>query len=109
MRLEHYPLEKLKKEILEIIGRYADLATHRVFFFGSRVEGTSDERSDIDIGIEGPAPLSQETYMRITDAIKNIATLYKIDVVDFKNVEDDFRAVALRHTEPILSGAQKSL
>ena len=30
---------------------------YRVFLFGSRATGTAGERSDIDIGIDGPAPV----------------------------------------------------
>jgi septum formation topological specificity factor MinE len=37
MKLKHYPLKKLKKEILEIVGKYLDLKEYKVFFFGSRV------------------------------------------------------------------------
>jgi len=37
MVIEFYPVEKLKKEVLAIIGKYLDLNSHRVFFFGSRV------------------------------------------------------------------------
>lgn len=33
MKLEFYPLEKLKKDILEIIGRHLDLKDFKVFFF----------------------------------------------------------------------------
>jgi len=49
MRLEHYPIEKLKKEILEIIGKHLDLNKYKIFFFGSRVTGKGNDRSDIDI------------------------------------------------------------
>jgi len=39
MKLEFYPAGKLKKEILEIVGKYLDLKKYKVFFFGSRVKG----------------------------------------------------------------------
>jgi septum formation topological specificity factor MinE len=43
MKLEHYPVEKLKEEILKILRKYLDLKHYRVFFFGSRVTGRCDE------------------------------------------------------------------
>lgn len=42
MRLEHYPTDKLKKEILSIVGKYLDLGKYRVFFFGSKVTNKSN-------------------------------------------------------------------
>lgn len=101
MRLEHYPLEKLKKELLDIIGRHLDLTLYRVFFFGSRVEGKGTDRSDIDVGIEGPEPVPFSMLFAIRDEVERIPTLYMIDVVDFRRASDDFREVALQHVEPI--------
>lgn len=101
MRLEHYSLEKLKKEVLEIVGRYLDLTSYRVFFFGSRVTGKGNDRSDIDIGIEGPAPLRGSTLARIQEDIGNLPTLYKIDIVDFAATDQKFREVALSSIEII--------
>lgn len=52
MQIEHYPSEKLKKEIIAILSKYPDLSQYRVFFFGSRVKGNNFPSADIDIGIE---------------------------------------------------------
>jgi len=120
MRLEHYPLEKLKKEILEIVRKYLDINCFKIFFFGSRVNpvrnktqtasaisngvnGKADERSDIDIGIEGPDPISLEVIAQIKDEISNLPTLYHIDIVDFKSVDEDFYKVAKQKIELIVS------
>ncbi len=101
MKLEFYPAEKLKKEILSIIGKYLDLQKHKIFFFGSRVEGRGDQRSDIDIGIEGPEEIPNAIAGKIREDIDNLPILYKIEIVDFKSVESDFKEVALQHTEAI--------
>ncbi|MFY9462990.1 MAG: nucleotidyltransferase domain-containing protein [Candidatus Sungiibacteriota bacterium] len=99
MRLEHYPLEKLKKEILEIVGRHLDLAKYRVFFFGSRVSGKGTDRSDINVGIEGPDEIPYDDLFAMRGAVERLPTLYKIDIVDFRRASGDFREVALQHTE----------
>ena len=65
MRLEYYPEEKLKKEILEIIKKYLDLKDYKVFLFGSRVRGDSFPRSDIDIGILGKKPVPPQICLRL--------------------------------------------
>lgn len=101
MRIEHYPLDKLKKELTEIIGRHLDLAKYKIFFFGSRVSGKGNDRSDIDVGIEGPNPVGYRVVSEIKEEIEKLPTLYKIDVVDFKEVTDKFRQVAMQKIEYI--------
>lgn len=99
MKLEFYSLNKLKKEILEIVGTYLNLNSHKVFFFGSRVEGDNFPRADIDIGIEGPEEIPAEIKLEIKERIDNLPTLYKFDVVDFKEVSESFKKEALKHIE----------
>lgn len=99
MRLAYYPLDKLTHELLHIIGEYLDLRTYKIFFFGSRVTGGGTERSDIDLGIEGPAPIPHETLQAIEEKIESLPTLYKIEVVDFSRVPKKFAAVACRAVE----------
>lgn len=99
MRLKYYSLEKLKKEVLEIIGKKLNLKEYQVFFFGSRVENKGTERSDIDIGIEGSKPIPVEKFLDIQEEIENLPTLYKIEVVDFCRVLPKFREVARKQIE----------
>lgn len=101
MRIEYYPVEKLKREILKIARKYIDTKRYRLFFFGSRVTGNGTDRSDIDIGIEGPKPVPLETISEIETEIEKLPTLYKIEIVDFARVAEKFRKVALKYTEPI--------
>ena len=101
MRLEHYPIDKLKNELLEIIGKHLDLSKYKVFFFGSRVTDKGDDRSDIDIGIEGPEPIPGSTLSLIMEEVENIRTLYTIEIVDFKKVSDNFYNVAKQNIEMI--------
>jgi predicted nucleotidyltransferase len=99
MRLEHYPVDKLKQEVRDILGRHLDLSQYRVFFFGSRVTGKGTDRSDIDIGIEGKEPVPAETMDAIQEDIENLPTLYKIEIVDFKRVTEKFYQVATQQRE----------
>jgi len=89
MKLEHYPLGKLKKEILEIVRKYLDTNSFKIFFFGSRVNDKADQRSDIDVGIEGAEPVPFDVMLKIKNDVHNLHTLYHIDIVDFKSVDDD--------------------
>ncbi|HEU0156160.1 MAG TPA: nucleotidyltransferase domain-containing protein, partial [Stellaceae bacterium] len=62
--------------------------------FSVFLTGKAQERSDIDIGIEGPAPVSGSTLAAIQDEIEDAPTLYSIDIVDFARVPEKFRRVA---------------
>ncbi len=100
MRLEHYSAEKLKKQIIEILSQRLDMAHYHVFFFGSRVGGSGTDRSDIDVGIEGP-PIPSSTWFEIRESFENFPFLYKIEIVDFNRVDSRFRNLALQHIEDI--------
>jgi len=104
MRLEHYSEKKLKKQVKEIVGRYLDLKKYKIFFFGSRVKGSkylANDRSDIDVGIEGPEAVPAEIMLNIEEEISNIIILYRIDIVDFRDVSEDFYKVAKQNIEII--------
>ncbi|MFZ2004950.1 MAG: nucleotidyltransferase domain-containing protein [Stellaceae bacterium] len=63
-------------------------------------KGRAHERSDIDIGVEGPGPVQLETMSRIEDELEEAPTLYTIEIVDFARVPEKFRRVA-RHRAPL--------
>jgi uncharacterized protein len=78
------------------IRRHLPDPAYRVFLFGSRVTGSAGERSDIDIGIEGPAPVPRAVLAAIDEELEEAPTLYTIEVVDFAWVSEKFRRVAER-------------
>lgn len=99
MRIEHYSFSKLNTEITSIIAKHLNLSEYKIFFFGSRVTEKGNEYSDIDIGIEGPKEVGHETMAKIREEIGNLPILYKIDIVDFKDVSADFYNVASTNKE----------
>lgn len=101
MKLEHYSLEKLKKEVIDIVEEFLPLGRYKIFFFGSRVNKKGDERSDIDIGIEGSDPIPIEIMAKIKDRVSELPILYRIDVVDFRRVGKDFYETAKQDIELI--------
>jgi predicted nucleotidyltransferase len=101
MRLEHESLAELKQRLKEIVGRHVDLTKYQLFFFGSRVQDRGDARSDIDVGIEGSESIPPEVKAAIDEAIENLPYLYKIELVDFTTVSDNFYRIAKRSIEPI--------
>jgi predicted nucleotidyltransferase len=79
-----------------MVRRHLPDPAYRVSLFGSRAEGTAHPRSDIDIGIEGPAPVPRKAMALIEEELEEAPTLYTIEVVDFARVPDNFRRVAVR-------------
>jgi predicted nucleotidyltransferase len=77
-----------------VIRRHLPDPAYRIFLFGSRATGSASERSDIDIGIEGPAPVPHPALAAIHEELDEAPTLYTIDVVDFVRVPEKFRRVA---------------
>ena len=77
-----------------VIRRHLPDPAYRVFLSGSRATSSAGERSDIDIGIEGPAPVPRAALAAIHDELEEAPTLYTIDVVDFARAHEQFRRVA---------------
>ena len=78
----------------QVIRRHVPDPAYCVFMFGSRAAGSAAERSDIDIGIEGPAPVPRSALAAIHDELEEAPTLYTIDVVDFMRMPENFRQLA---------------
>ncbi len=101
MQVEHIALETLSKTILDVLSKHIELSAYRVFFFGSRVSGTHSPQSDIDLGIEGKSPVPGATMTRIREDLEDLPFLYTIDLVDFTQVSEEFRQIALQHIHPL--------
>ena len=61
----------------EIIFRCRQYKAHTVILFGSRAKGTHTRCSDFDIAVRGVADTEG-----LREALDDIPTLYKIDLVD---------------------------
>lgn len=95
-------LEALDRALRGPLASYRPL---HVFVFGSRADGTADERSDYDIGVEAGRPLSARDLADVRDAFDAAPLLARVDVVDFARVDDAFRRHALRATLPLYDRA----
>ena len=101
MKFEHYPEKRLKKQLCEIINRCLPELDHSLYFFGSRVKGTNQEGSDIDLVIEPDRRLTAEEKFVIEDGLEAIPTLYSFDLVDLHDTHEPFREQALNNSEEI--------
>jgi len=92
--------EKIVKNIARIVNSELN-CSYRLFLFGSRAAGIHDEKSDIDIGIVSDTPITARQMMTIQEKLEQIPTLLKIDFIDFSSAGDEFRKIALKHTQEI--------
>jgi|SRR3989344_532524 len=93
--------ESLPKDLACIAVLNLEREKHHLFFFGSRVDGTGNEQSDIDVGVDGIEAIPEKSLATIRNAVESLPTLFKIDIVDFTRVKPQFKEIALKHIEPI--------
>ena len=87
----------LRKAIRGSVEKFLDLERFQLFLFGSAATGVAERRSDIDIGILGPEPVSGAIMQKIREELETLRTLRVFDVVDFSRVDESFKAEALEH------------
>lgn len=92
-------IRPIVQEVVKIVRRSLPKETYRIFLFGSWASLESLPTSDIDIGIQGPAPVDDLVMAQIREQIDRLPTLRKIDLVDLRSVEDRFREKAERNAE----------
>lgn len=73
--------------------------SYRAFIFGSQANKTDLSRSDIDVGILADSGIPANCWIKISNAIEELPMLYKIDLVDFMEVDGKFKSVALKNVE----------
>ncbi|SEP66234.1 type I restriction enzyme, S subunit [Loktanella sp. DSM 29012] len=68
--------------------------------FGSRVTWTAKPFSDLDIALEGAAPLPSDVLIDLEEAFEASDLPWKVDVIDLNAVSPEFRAIVERQRVP---------
>ncbi len=95
-------MERRKQILLwikEVLDKNLSGISYHAFVFGSQANKISLSRSDIDVGIMADDVIPSWQLSNIIGDIEELPMLYKIDVVDFKEVDDQFKEVALQNIE----------
>ena len=94
--------------IREILDRW--VPDYRVWAFGSRVVGRPRRYSDLDLALEGEAPLSDERLDALREAFRESPLPWKVDILDLATVDPAFRrrieASRVCLHEPMARGAR---
>jgi predicted nucleotidyltransferase len=75
----------------------------KVFIFGSQANLEKLRSSDIDVGIMADKKLQLRQLWEFKEALNSTPNLYSFDAIDFNDVSDSFKAIALRDIETLLA------
>ncbi|WP_301099323.1 nucleotidyltransferase domain-containing protein [Otariodibacter sp.] len=79
-----------------------------VWAFGSRVNGNSKTYSDLDLVIKTEKPLSLLTLSNLTEAFSLSDLPWKVDVLDWSSINDNFREIIKARYIELQKGKLKS-
>ena len=71
----------------------------KVFIFGSRVRGDNCTASDVDIGYIPKDNFDERKITFLKDRFEDSTIPYKVEVINFNSVSEDFRNEALKDIE----------
>ncbi len=100
-RNELLSYEKLTSTIIHAIRQHLPFDHYRIFYFGSRVKGKANPRSDFDVGIEAEQRIPLHVLARLEEALEEIPILQMIDLVDFSGSSREFIVEAKKNIELI--------
>lgn len=88
---------ELRRQIVEKIGECLELEKCLILLFGSEALNESTPRSDIDIAIDCVEPIPDGIFLEIEKMLnEEVDTLRKIDLVELRDLEEDFLLFALK-------------
>lgn len=86
------PIEKLK----EVFLRFLKNEDVKVVLFGSRARGEFVSTSDVDVGIIMGKGADRKRLILLREYIDRLNIPYKVEIVDFSTVSDEFKRMALK-------------
>ncbi len=69
----------------------------KIIAFGSRIRGDARQYSDLDIAVDAGRPLTLREQGILADVFAESALVFKVDVVDMHQIEDDFKKIVLKN------------
>ncbi|MFC1566841.1 nucleotidyltransferase family protein [bacterium] len=78
-----------------------NIPMHEVRIFGSRVNGTAQKNSDIDLVIIGKDTINWREIEKLKDIFSESDIPYIVDIVDWHSLDDNFRKIISSRFETI--------
>ena len=82
--------------VKQIVLKHVPNDAFAIFLFGSRAAGNAKPLSDIDIGILGTEPIPMIVKAHLDAELEESIVPFKIDLIDFYQVDKDFKKEALK-------------
>jgi hypothetical protein len=92
-------VQPLLDEAVRVICDHVREERLRLYLFGSWAQGRALSASDLDIALDTGRPIEPAIIQKIAEALDELATLRKIDVVDLQGVDQEFRKRVLQQGE----------
>ena len=94
-------VQPLVEKVVRVVREQVANEGLRIFLFGSWAEGRALAVSDLDIGLDAGEAKASAPVARILDWLAVLPTLRKIDLIDVRSVNQEFRGRVLEHGELI--------
>ncbi len=88
--------DSIKNSIKEMVFKYLDPLEVKAFIFGSRAIRKNRNYSDIDLGFVSKSKIPIMVIMDLEEEFDRSNLPFKVDLVDFASVSDDFKKNALK-------------
>lgn len=86
----------IMNQLQQLVLKFFDKENVKIFIFGSRANNKESVQSDIDLGIIPRDNFNYDKLVLFKEALEDINIPYKVDVVDFNNVSNDFKKEAMK-------------
>ena len=96
-------LDRVRKILAEHIPRYD------IYAFGSRVTGKATKASDLDLAVMTDKPLDVLRMADLRDAFSESDLPFKVDIVDWAAIEENFRKIILQDGSKIQTGGKSPM
>jgi predicted nucleotidyltransferase len=81
-------------------------ASAKVWVFGSRVTGRTRRYSDLDLAIDAGRRLTLDEIATLAEAFSDSDLPYKVDLVDWQNLDDRWREKIMAERLPLIEAEQ---
>lgn len=82
--------------VRRVLEKYFKNCDADLFCFGSRAAGKSTGKSDYDIGYFTDESLSPTQRENLKEELENLNIPVKVDLINFNDVSEDFKEMALK-------------
>ncbi len=94
-----------KRLVLNILRANLPPST-KAWIFGSRATGRARRYSDLDLTIDAGRRLTLDETAKLAEAFSDSDLLYKVDLVDWQNIDDRWREKIMADRVPLIEAAQ---